>query len=161
MDNNIKLLFLDVDGTLTDGKIYMGDNGEFFKAFDIKDGLGIHELLPKLSITPVIITGRRSKILTNRCLEIGINEVHQGVSDKLTCLRDIIKKFNYSNNQVAYMGDDINDLQTMKFIHDSGGINACPSDAVNEIKEISDFISVKCGGSGAVRDFIEYLSSIR
>ena len=80
---NIKYLVMDVDGTLTDGKIYMGNDGEVMKAFDIKDGYGIHDLLPPSGIVPVIITGRGSEILLNRCEELGITKVFQNVHNKL------------------------------------------------------------------------------
>lgn len=87
----IKYLVMDVDGTLTDGKIYIGNEGEIFKAFDVKDGYAIHYILPKYGITPVIITGRNSAIMEKRCAEIGIELLFQGVSDKIAVLRDVIK----------------------------------------------------------------------
>ena len=78
----IKYLVMDVDGTLTDGKIYMGENGEVMKAFNIKDGYAISYFLPSNGIIPIVITGRKSKIVENRCKELGITEVHQGCIDK-------------------------------------------------------------------------------
>lgn len=147
---------MDVDGTLTDGKIYMGDNGEVFKAFDIKDGCGIHDILIPNGIIPVIITGRTSKILENRCKELGITELHQGVFDKIGKLREVIKEENFS--RTAYIGDDINDMSCMREIKQAGGIIGCPKDAVKEVKEISDFISERNGGNGAVREFIEWIT---
>ena len=110
----IKLLVMDVDGTLTDGKIYMGNEGEVFKAFDIKDGCGIHDLLKPNGIEPIIITGRRSKILENRAKEIGINSLFQGVSDKVLKLNEILSERNLELSDVAYIGDDINDLTCME-----------------------------------------------
>ena len=150
---DIKVLVLDVDGTMTDGKVYIGEKGELFKGFNIKDGLGIHDILPKKSILPIIITGRKSIILENRCKEIGIVNIFQGVSDKISVLKDFIHKNNYELNQCAYMGDDINDLECMKLV----GIVGCPADAVKEVIDIADFISTKNGGDGAVREFIEWL----
>lgn len=91
-EHKIKLLFMDVDGTLTDGKIYMGENGEVMKAFDIKDGYGINEILPKLGIIPVIITGRTSKIVENRAKELHITELYQGKHDKLDTMLEVMKK---------------------------------------------------------------------
>ena len=149
----IKYLVMDVDGTLTDGKIYMGNDGEMMRAFSIKDGYGIHDILIPAGITPVIITGRTSKILEKRCSEIGIKEIHQGVSNKIDSLSLITN--NLSN--VAYIGDDINDLSAMKPIKDSGGIIGCPADAVQKVKDIADFISLKNGGDGAVREFTEWI----
>ena len=103
-DSNIKLLIMDVDGTLTDGKVYMS------KAFDIKDGLGIHNILPASGITPVIITGRRSNILKLRCDEIGIKYLYQGVSDKTGTLDSLLSELALDYSNCAYIGDDINDL---------------------------------------------------
>ncbi|WP_165253980.1 HAD hydrolase family protein [Adlercreutzia sp. ZJ304] len=153
----IQFLVMDVDGTLTDGKVYIGSSGEMFKAFDVKDGLGIGEVLPKTGISPIIITGRQSEILERRCEELGISELYQGVSDKLSLLQDIATNANIGFNRFAYIGDDLNDTECMKAIKDSGGIVGCPADAVKQILEIADFISTKNGGQGAVREFIEWL----
>ena len=120
---------MDVDGTLTDGKIYMGNDGEIMKAFDIKDGCGIKDILPTLDIVPVIITARTSKILENRCKELSINELHQGIRNKFEKLQEICRTYNVTLKEVAYIGDDILDLQCMKPIKDAGGVVACPADA--------------------------------
>lgn len=153
----IKLLVMDVDGTLTDGKIYMGNNGEVMKAFDIKDGCGIHDILIPGGIIPCIITGRESKILENRCREIDIQSLYQGVRDKTTQLNKVLRAYNISMSEVAYIGDDINDLACMKAVKSGGGVVGCPADAVAAVIEISDFISKRNGGNGAVREFIEYI----
>lgn len=149
----IKYLVMDVDGTLTDGKIYMGNNGEMMKAFSIKDGCGIHDILLPAGIIPVIITGRKSDIVVNRCREIGIETIYQGVSNKIEKLLSITSDLS----EVAYIGDDINDLSCMEPVKEAGGKIGCPADAVKKVKELADFISVKNGGDGAVRDFIEWL----
>ena len=154
--NMINYLFLDVDGTLTDGKIYMGQNGEIMKAFNIKDGCGIHDILSPSGIIPVVITGRISDIVLHRCQEIGISEVYQGVSNKLETLMSIVgDKSNLKN--VAYMGDDINDLPCMAAIKEKGGLVGCPADAVEKVKKVANYISKQNGGNGAVRDFIEWI----
>jgi 3-deoxy-D-manno-octulosonate 8-phosphate phosphatase (KDO 8-P phosphatase) len=151
--NPVKILVMDVDGTLTDGKIYIGENGEVFKAFNIKDGLAIREILTKNNILPVIITGRVSKIVENRAAELGVIDIYQGVSNKLELLGKLIdeKKISFSNT--AFIGDDINDLECMKCC----GFKGCPADAAPEIKNIADFVSAKNGGDGAVREFIEVI----
>lgn len=149
----IKYLVIDVDGTLTDGKIYMGNSGEIFKAFNIKDGCGIHDIAIPAGIIPVIITGRRSEIVTNRCQEIGIEMVYQGVSNKIETLRSIT--LNLAD--VAYIGDDINDLSCMRPVKEAGGVVGCPRDAVKKVIELADFVANHNGGEGAVRDFIEWL----
>lgn len=153
MIKNIKYLIMDVDGTLTDGKIYMGYDGEVIKAFSIKDGYGIREILIPAGITPVIITGRKSDIVLRRCRELGITEVYQGVSDKCEKLLSITEELS----SVAYIGDDINDLSCMELIKKAGGIVGCPADAVEKIKAAADFVVDHNGGNGAVRDFIEWL----
>lgn len=153
----IKLLVMDVDGTLTDGKIYMGNEGEVFKVFDIKDGCGIHDLLKPNGIEPIIITGRRSKILENRAKEIGINSLFQGVSDKVLKLNEILSERNLELSDVAYIGDDINDLTCMEKIICAGGLTACPYDAVEAVRSVVNYICKCKGGEGAVRDFIEWV----
>jgi len=154
---NIKYLVLDVDGTLTDGCVYMGEQGELCKAFNIKDGYGIaHQAIPA-GIIPVIITGRTSNIVLNRSKELGITEIYQGIADKLGKLNEILAKAGDSLNQCAYMGDDLNDLQVMDAIKEAGGLVGCPADAVPEVIETADFVSSKDGGRGCVREFIEYL----
>jgi len=149
----IKLLVMDVDGTLTDGKINMGVDGELFKAFDIKDGYAINELLPVNGIVPVIITGRSSKIVENRARELHIKELYQGKHDKLETLKEVMRKYDCSKENVAYIGDDILDMCCMK----ESGYVGCPADAVEEVKRMADFISPHFGGRGAVRDFVEWL----
>lgn len=154
---------MDVDGTLTDGKIYMGSEGELFKAFDIKDGAGIREILPMYGICPVIITARESKIVWNRCSELNIVEVYQGVREKFKKLTELLDiwsyrdKIRYTLKDVAYIGDDIMDLQCMKPLQKAGGIIGCPADAIDEVKEICDYVSERDGGDGAVREFIRWL----
>lgn len=149
----IKYLVMDVDGTLTDGKIYMGAHGEMMKAFNIKDGCGIHDIAILGGIIPVIITGRTSEIVKKRCGELGIQQVYQGIKNKIEQLNSIADDLS----QVAYIGDDINDLSCMIPVKEAGGVVGCPADAVERVKEISDFVALHNGGDGAVRDFIEWI----
>lgn len=149
----IKLLVMDVDGTLTDGKIYMGVTGEVMKAFNIKDGYGIHELLPLHGIKSAIITGRSSEIVINRAKELDVDYICQSVKDKKSKLEELCEQMVIGTDEVAYIGDDIIDLLPMQVC----GICGCPLDAANEIKEICNYISPYKGGEGAVRDFIEWI----
>lgn len=149
----MKLLFFDVDGTLTDGRLYMGPNGEVMKAFDIKDGYGIHEILPKYGIVPVIVTGRESSIVANRAAELGITELHQGKHDKLATVKAVIEKYGAAKNECAYFGDDILDIIGME----QCGVVGCPADAVDEVKRIANYVCSRDGGHGAAREFIEWL----
>lgn len=150
---------MDVDGTMTDGKIYMGNKGEEFKSFNIKDGYGIHDILSNTLIIPVAITGWRSLMVENRCRELGITYIYQGVGDKKLFVKDFLenKTTNTDYNTIAYIGDDLDDFGAMKYIKEIGGAVGCPCDAVNSILEIADYISDKKGGNGAIRDFIEFL----
>ena len=155
----IKYLFMDVDGTLTDGKIYMGDNGEMFKRFDIKDGYAIQTLLPNAGIVPVIVTGRESGIVRNRCRELGVEYCFQGVLDKAEKIKEFAKEHALAQNrdgvypEIAYMGDDMIDAPGMRLC----GLAGCPADAVHDIRELADFVSERKGGEGAAREFIEWM----
>lgn len=149
----IKFLIMDVDGTLTDGKIYMGNTGELCKAFDAKDGLGISMLAIPNGIEPIILTGRMSNIVVNRCKELGIQRIYQGIRDKKSELCKQIDDLSVA----AYIGDDLNDLECMQMIKTHGGIIGCPADAASAVIKIADFVSPHDGGSGAVRDFIEWI----
>lgn len=149
----IKVFVMDVDGTMTDGKIYMGSAGEVFKAFDIKDGYGIHEMLPERQVKTVIMTGRTSQIVVNRAKELEIDYVLQNVKDKKKAIIDLAGEIGCSLEEIAYVGDDIIDIGPMKLC----GVSGCPADAAGEVKDIADFVSAQSGGCGAVRDFIEWL----
>lgn len=150
----IKYLIMDVDGTLTDGKIYISKMGEWCKAFNIKDGYGIRDIAIPTGIIPVIITGRKSVIVKKRCKELGITDVYQGVSNKIEKLLDITSDLSI----VAYIGDDLNDLTCMNMVKKVGGLVGCPKDAVKKVLELADYVSEHSGGDGAVRDFIEWLT---
>jgi 3-deoxy-D-manno-octulosonate 8-phosphate phosphatase (KDO 8-P phosphatase) len=140
----IKVLVMDVDGTLTDGKIYLSANGELMKAFYIKDGYAIKELLTRYGIIPVIITGRQSDILEYRCKELGIEHLYQGVDKKLEQLDRVLKYLGIGFNETAYIGDDMNDYDCMK----QCAVKGCPADAAGDIKAIADFVSARNGGEG-------------
>ena len=151
----MKFLVMDVDGTLTDGKIYMGSNGEAMKAFNIKDGYGIAVILPQNNIIPIIITARQSKILENRCQELHITEFYQGSKDKPQTLTAILAHYNADLSSVAYIGDDLTDLSAMKAVKVAGGTVLCPADAIFQIRAIADYVSPIKAGDGAVRDCID------
>lgn len=153
----IKTLFLDVDGTLTDGFVYMSESGEAFKAFNVKDGFGLSRVVKENHILPIIITGRNSDILTKRCEELGINRIYQNTKDKKHAVAYICEQEGINAAESAYMGDDLNDKEAMLFIAEAGGLTGCPADAESEIKALCTFVSSKDGGKGAVREFINYL----
>lgn len=149
----IKMFVMDVDGTLTDGKIYMGNQGELFKAFDIKDGLGVHEILPEHGVKTVIMTGRVSEIVERRAAELEVSIVLQGIKDKKKMLCELMEKHRCLPEEVAYIGDDLGDIPAIKACK----FSACPGDAVRAVKEECAYVCKKAGGSGAVREFIEWL----
>lgn len=146
----MRLLVLDVDGTLTDGAIYMGPDGEVCKRFSAKDGLGL-KLLQSAGVEIAILTGRRSRIVENRAAELGIARVVQGISEKPAALRQLAAETGVSLTETGYMGDDLNDLSAMYLC----GVRACPADAVPEVREACQFVSDFPGGQGAVRQFCE------
>lgn len=148
----IKFLVMDVDGTLTDGKIYMSANGELFKAFDIKDGYTIYTL-DQIGIIPIIIAGRKSEIVSKRAAELKIKECYQGVSDKLATLNEVLTKYNGTLDEVAYIGDDFNDSVCMK----ACGLVACPNDAEESIKPLVNYVCKHNGGQGALREFVKFI----
>nr|WP_198011748.1 HAD-IIIA family hydrolase [Leptotrichia sp. oral taxon 215] len=148
----IKLVLLDVDGTLTDGGIYRGNNGEELKRFNVKDGYAIVNA-QKLGIEFGIITGRKSELVEIRSNELKIKYLYQGISEKTVILEEIIQKTGLKKEEIAYMGDDLNDILIMK----QSGLTGAPKDAADEVIQIADFVSEKNGGSGAVREFVEYI----
>lgn len=152
-----QLLVMDVDGTLTDGQIIIGRTGEVAKAFNVKDGLGISYYLPIRNIVPVIITGRESEIVSYRCNELGIREVFQGVSDKLEILNAVLQRYRLSFSNVAYIGDDINDIECMLEVKKSGGLVGAPCDADKLVIQCADYVCKAAGGRGAVREFIDWV----
>jgi 3-deoxy-D-manno-octulosonate 8-phosphate phosphatase (KDO 8-P phosphatase) len=150
----IRLIVCDVDGTLTDGKIYLSAEGELIKAFNIKDGLAMARLA-RHGVVPVILTGRESEITRRRCAELNITEIHQGVADKATRLKAVAEQYQCPLDEVAFLGDDLNDLECMRLC----GISACPADATAAVRQICTYVSPCRGGEGAARDIIEWLIS--
>lgn len=153
MSQTIKLFVMDVDGTLTDGKINMGPDGELFKSFNIKDGYAINEMLPAHGIIPAIITGRTSQIVANRAAELHITELHQGKHDKLDTLKALMSKYHCAKENVAYIGDDILDIVCMK----ECGLVGCPADSCDQVKSLAHYVCLSKGGEGAVREFVEHV----
>ena len=147
----IKILVMDVDGTLTDGHIYVGAEGEMMKAFHVQDGYGIAHILPRFGITPVIITGRSSRIVEKRAAELKIAHLHQGIGDKLAKLQEVAAELGATAEEIAYIGDDVNDLSCIQWC----GCTACPADAVPEVLAAVDYVCKREGGRGAVREFID------
>ncbi len=148
----IKLLILDVDGVLTDGTITYTPFGTEVKSFNVKDGFGIVRAL-KEGLKVALISGRYSSLVEKRFRELGVEEIHQGIEDKMEVYGYLKEKFSLKDSQIAAMGDDIPDIPILK----TCGVSGAPKDAVPEVKLIVDFVSTKEGGKGAVREFIDFL----
>jgi 3-deoxy-D-manno-octulosonate 8-phosphate phosphatase (KDO 8-P phosphatase) len=146
----IRLLVMDVDGTLTDGAMYYGPDGEVMKRFMTRDGMGI-TLLHKAGIMTAIITSEDTPIVRARAQKLKIEHVRMGVHDKSTALRSMASDLAIPLEHIAYIGDDVNDLHVMKIC----GVSACPSDAVEAIRNTANIICTSVGGNGAVREFAE------
>ena len=145
----IKLLALDVDGVLTDGSIYISPAGEVFQGFNAKDGMGISCAL-RSGLQIAVITGRQSPIVERRCEELGITLLQQGVKDKRLALQQMAQKLGLVREEIAYMGDDLNDIPAFK----ASGLNLVTADAASEVMAVADIITKASRGRGAVREAI-------
>jgi 3-deoxy-D-manno-octulosonate 8-phosphate phosphatase (KDO 8-P phosphatase) len=148
----IKLLVLDVDGCLTDGGLVYTEDTTESKIFNVKDGLGISTWI-KMGNQVAIITGRNSIIVQRRAQELGVQHLYQGVNDKESVLLKIIESLDIRMDEVAVIGDDLNDFNMLKL----AGKSFTPNDGVKEIREIVDVVLSKNGGQGAVREMIDLL----
>lgn len=148
----IKLLLLDVDGVMTDGRIIYDSAGGETKAFDVKDGHGL-KLLQRAGIQVGIITGRQSVLVARRAAELDIELVYQGVKDKRLPFIEILHKLSLTPEEVAYVGDDVVDLPVMRQV----GFAATVADAVDDVKPYAHMVTKRCGGRGAVREICDYL----
>jgi 3-deoxy-D-manno-octulosonate 8-phosphate phosphatase (KDO 8-P phosphatase) len=152
----IKLLLLDVDGVLTDGRIILDNMGNELKAFHVRDGHGI-KLAQRAGIVIGIITGRRSEVVSIRARELGIQEVHQGAVEKIAVYESLLKKYGLKDDEVAYVGDDVVDLE----IFNRAGFAVAVADADTSVKAHVDMITKAEGGRGAVREFINLILKSR
>lgn len=148
----IKLVILDVDGVLTDGKIIYDSEGRELKAFNIHDGHGI-KLLHTIGIKTAIITGRQSKVVEIRAAELGITDVYQKARDKKSVYRELLNRYQLMDENVAFIGDDLIDLSILKSV----GFAVAVFNAVDEVKEYAHMITKRRGGEGAVREVIDFI----
>ena len=150
----IKIVITDVDGVLTDGGMFFSKNGEMLKKFNTRDGMGV-ELLRNYKIPVVIITRENSKIVLSRAKKLLIKEIFIGVKKKELLLPKICKKYQIKKNNVAYIGDDINDLEILKQV----GFSASPRDGISIIKKKSDYVCKSKGGEGVLREIADLIIS--
>lgn len=148
----IKLLVLDVDGVMSDGKVTYTSDGMELKSFNIKDGVGIKRV-QQSKIQTAIITGRVSPMVARRAKELGIHHLIQGREDKLAALKELLLSIEIDLQDVAYMGDDLPDIDAIV----SAGLGACPADAASAVLAKADWIASLNGGEGCVREFCDYL----
>ena len=148
----VKMLLLDVDGVLTDGRIIYSSDGTETKAFDVKDGHGL-KMIQRAGVEVGIITGRQSTVVEHRAKELGINIVYQGVKDKLVPFREILDTCSLSADEIAYVGDDIVDLPILLRV----GFAATVADALPEVRERVHYVSERKGGKAAVREICDLI----
>jgi 3-deoxy-D-manno-octulosonate 8-phosphate phosphatase (KDO 8-P phosphatase) len=149
----IKLLLTDCDGVLTDAGVYYTAYGEEMKRFNMRDGMGVERLQKLAKVDVGIITGENSLPVARRATKLDISELHLSCKDKTRTLFKILEQNDLRSEQVAYIGDDVNDEEVMKLV----GLSACPADAMEEIRKIADFVCQNKGGHGAFRDFAEFI----
>jgi 3-deoxy-D-manno-octulosonate 8-phosphate phosphatase (KDO 8-P phosphatase) len=149
----IKLLLTDCDGVLTDGGVYYGESGEVLKKFNIRDGMGVERLRNLVGIDTGIITGERSPSVQKRAEKLQITELHLGVKNKLALLQEILDRRGLTAESVAYIGDDVNDIEIMA----ACGLTACPADAMVFVRQEAGYVCALRGGEGCFREFAELL----
>ncbi|MFK5913268.1 MAG: 3-deoxy-manno-octulosonate-8-phosphatase KdsC [Woeseiaceae bacterium] len=150
--SKIKLLIFDVDGVLTNGSLFIGDDGQEYKAFNSKDGLGM-KMLQQTNVKIAIITARSSNVVTQRMQSLGINHVYQGQAEKLPAFEKILTELDLTNEQVAYVGDDVVDLPVMLKV----GLSITVADAHHLVKKHAHWETLSSGGDGAAREVCELI----
>jgi len=149
----IKLVLTDNDGVLTDTGVYYSEKGEELKRFSIRDGMGVERLRDLVMIPTGIITGELSGTVKKRAEKLQITELYLGIKEKHKIFRDILAKNKLKPENIAFIGDDMNDYELLKLV----GFSAAPSDAIEEIKKIVDYVCTNKGGNGAFREFAELI----
>lgn len=152
----IKCIVLDVDGVLTNGNILVNEQGDQLRTFNVKDGYAIQYAV-KQQINIFIITGAKSLGVQKRFENLGVQEIHLGVTDKLTLLNQLLVKHCISSDETLYIGDDMPDYICMQHV----GVAIAPADAIDDIKQISHYVSTKKGGEGVVREIIEKMMKLQ
>jgi len=149
---DIRLFATDVDGVLTDAGMYYSESGDEWKKFNTHDGMGI-KLLQRAGLITAIVTQERTRLVARRAEKLAIPELHQGIMDKLTVIREMATRHGLTLRQVAYIGDDVNDIETLKAV----GFSASPADGLPQVLRVVDYVCRKKGGEGAVRELAEMI----
>ena len=150
--SKIKLLAMDVDGVLTDGGMYYSNEGEALKKFNTRDGMGI-ELLRKNGVIPAIITQEESPIVLKRAEKLKVEEIYIGIDNKLQIIKNLAEKYGVALDEVAYIGDDLNDMPVLREV----GLSFAPSDAIPEVKKVAHHVLSRKGGEGTVREAVDFI----
>ncbi len=148
----IQLIIVDVDGVLTDGTLIVADSGEETKAFHVRDGVGI-TLALSAGMQVAFLSGRYSQAVASRAKDLRVEEVYQGVANKLAVYESLLKKYSLDDKEVCYIGDDLSDIPPLK----RAGISYAVADAVEEVKKVARRVTKNPGGKGAVREVIDSL----
>lgn len=149
---SIRMVLLDVDGVMTDGRITYGDDGAEYKSFHAHDGYGIERAM-KLGLRIGLISGRKSPIVERRARELGIVDVYQNFMDKISALEDLKRKYNLLDTHCAFVGDDVFDVPLLEKV----GFSAAPKDAVDVVKKRVDYVARHDGGRGVVREVLDVI----
>jgi YrbI family 3-deoxy-D-manno-octulosonate 8-phosphate phosphatase len=150
------MLAMDVDGVLTDAGMYYSESGDELKKFNTRDGMGI-KLLQAVGVITAFVTKEKTAIVERRGQKLAVPEVHQGIDDKLTDLTRLARKYGLTLEQIAYIGDDVNDLDALKAV----GFSAAPADAMPVVLQAVHYVCTKKGGEGAVRELADLLLAAR
>jgi len=148
----VRLFATDVDGVLTDAGMYYSESGEELKKFNTHDGMGI-KLLQRAGLITALVTMEQTKLVARRGEKLAIPEVHQGITDKLAVMRDIAGRHGLTLDEVAYVGDDVNDLEALQ----AAGFSAAPADAMPSVLRVVDYVCRRKGGEGAVREVADMI----
>jgi 3-deoxy-D-manno-octulosonate 8-phosphate phosphatase (KDO 8-P phosphatase) len=146
------MIVMDVDGVLTDGRIIYSDNGAEVKAFYVKDGVALRAA-QRAGLVVAVLTARASEAVARRARELGIAEVHQGITDKVKTYEALLRRYALTDDEAAYVGDDVNDLPLLA----RAGLSAAPADAAEDVKARVAYVAERSGGRGAVREIIELI----
>ena len=149
---NIKILLTDVDGVLTDGGMYYTPNGDTMKKFHARDGMGVN-LLKKSGVPTIIITKEKTKMVKNWAKKMNISYVYDGIQEKEKLLPEICKKYSVTSSQIAYIGDDVNDIGLLKKV----GFSVTPNDGIVDVQKFVDYVCKKKGGDGVLREVADLI----
>lgn len=152
----IQLFATDVDGVLTDAGMYYSESGDEWKKFNTRDGMGI-KLLQKAGLITAIVTQERTRLVARRAEKLAIPELHQGIMDKLSVIREMAVRHGISLQQIAYIGDDVNDIEALQAV----GVSAAPADGLPQVLDVVNYVCQKNGGEGAVRELAELILQSR